>query len=71
MPQRMFVQSAVKGPGIRTHKITIRNEKDCIKVKQKGWLDKKDAVEIHDIPSAGLCKASKRQGSCWIRMAQI
>ena len=42
LPQRMFVQSAVEDPGIRTHKITIRNEKDRIKVKQKGWLDKKE-----------------------------
>lgn len=37
-----LVNPAVKGLGIRIHKVTILNEKDCIKVKQKGWLDKKD-----------------------------
>lgn len=37
-----LVSPVVKGLGIRIHKVTILNEKDCIKVRQKGWLDKKD-----------------------------
>ncbi|WP_337861943.1 hypothetical protein [Nitrososphaera sp.] len=44
-----LVNPIVKGLGGRIHKVTILNEKDCIKVRQKGGLDKKDQVEIHDI----------------------
>ncbi|MEP0826064.1 MAG: DDE-type integrase/transposase/recombinase, partial [Nitrososphaera sp.] len=39
----------VKGLGIRINKVQIVNEKDCIKIKAKSWLDKKDWREVHDI----------------------
>ena len=39
----------VKGLGIRANKVQISNESDCIKVKAKSWLDKKDWREIYDI----------------------
>lgn len=39
----------VKGLGIRANKVQILNESDCIKVKAKSWLDKKDWREIYDI----------------------
>jgi hypothetical protein len=39
----------VKGLGIRAKKVQILNESDCIKVKAKSWLDKKDWLEIYDI----------------------
>jgi hypothetical protein len=39
----------VKGLVIRENKLQILNESDCIKVRAKTWLDKKDWREIHDI----------------------
>lgn len=42
-------QPVVKGVGVRIHKATVRNERNCIKIRQKGRLDKKDWVEINDI----------------------
>jgi hypothetical protein len=39
----------VKGLGIRINKITILNEKDCIKLKPRQWLDLKMWREINDI----------------------
>jgi hypothetical protein len=39
----------VKGLGIRANKVQTLNESDCIKVKAKSWLDKKDWREIYDI----------------------
>ena len=66
-----LVQPVVKGLGVRIHKVTILNEKDCIKVKQKGWLDKKDWVEIHDILRVqGFNWFGNGKDSCWIRMNQ-
>lgn len=41
-------EQVIKGLGIRIHKVTILNENDRIKVKQKGWSDKKDGAEIND-----------------------
>ena len=64
-----MVSPVVKGLGVRIHKVTILNEKDCIKVKQKGWLDKKDWVEIHDILRVqGFAWLSNGKDSCWIKM---
>ena len=39
----------VKGLGIRINKIAILNEKDCIKLKPREWLDLKMWREINDI----------------------
>lgn len=64
-----LVSPVVKGLGVRIHKVTILNEKDCIKVRQKGWLDKKDWVEIHDILRVqGFSWLANGKDSCWIRM---
>jgi hypothetical protein len=35
--------------GKRVQYVDIENEKDCIKVKPKGWLDKQVWKEINDI----------------------
>ena len=66
-----LVSPVVKGLGIRIHKVTILNEKDCIKVKQKSWLDKKGWVEIHDILRVqGFSLLANGKDSCWIRHIQ-
>jgi hypothetical protein len=38
----------------RFEKLTVINEKDCIKVIPKGWLDKQIWKEINDILSASI-----------------
>lgn len=43
------VEDSIEGLGIRIYKVVVLSEKDCIKVKPKSWLDKKDWHEIHDI----------------------
>jgi putative transposase len=66
-----LVNPIIKGLGIRIHKLTILNEKDSITVKQKGWLDKKDWVEIHDILRVqGFAWLANGKESCWIKMMQ-
>jgi hypothetical protein len=58
-----------KGLGIRINKIQIFHEGDCIKVKQKTWLDKKDWREIHDILRVqGFCWLANGKDSCWIKL---
>jgi len=52
----------VRGLGISIMKVNILNEKDCVKVRPKSWLDKKDWREIHDILGAEFQLASKWQG---------
>lgn len=67
-----LVNPIVKGLGVRIHKVTILNERDCIKAKQKGWLDKKEWVEIHDILRVqGFAWLSNGKDSCWIKMLEI
>lgn len=39
----------VKGLGIRIKRMQILNEKDCIKIKPRAWLDKIAWREINDI----------------------
>ena len=64
-----IVSPVVKGLGVRIHNVTVLNEKDCIKVRQKGWLDKKDWVEIHDILRVqGFSWLANGKDSCWIKM---
>jgi len=59
----------VKGLGIRIMKVNILNEKDCIKVRPKSWLDKKDWREIHDILGVqGFNWLANGKDSCWIKI---
>ncbi|MEP0823951.1 MAG: DDE-type integrase/transposase/recombinase [Nitrososphaera sp.] len=64
-------EPTVKGLGIRANKVQIVNESDCIKVKAKGWMEKKEWREIHDILIVqGFNWLSNGKDSCWIRMSQ-
>jgi G3E family GTPase len=66
-----FVNPVVKGLGVRLHKATILNEKDCTKVKQKEWLDKKEWAEIHDILRVqGYNWLARGKDSCWIKVTR-
>lgn len=64
----VVVEPFVKGLGIRMQKLTIINEKDCLKIKPKGWIDKKDWREINDILRVqGFNWLSHGKDSCWIK----
>lgn len=61
-------EPTVKGLGIRINKVQIFNEGDCIKVKPKGWMEKKEWREIHDIVRVqGFNWLSHGKDSCWIK----
>jgi putative transposase len=62
-------EQIVKGLGIRINKVAILNEKDCIKIRARTWLDKKDWREIHDILRVqGFNWLANGKDSCWIKM---
>jgi hypothetical protein len=62
-------EPTVKGLGIRINKVLIANENDCIKVKPKGWMEKKEWREIHDILRVqGYNWLANGKDSCWIKM---
>ena len=55
--------------GKRVQHVSIVNEKDCIKVRPKGWLDKQVWKEINDILRVHQFGwLSNGKDSCWIRM---
>jgi transposase-like protein len=55
--------------GKRVQYVDILNEKDCIKVKPKGWMDKQVWREINDILRIHqFAWLSKGKDSCWIKM---
>lgn len=55
--------------GKRIEKINISNEKDCIKIYCKAWIEKKEWREINDILRInGFSWLSNGKESCWIRM---
>lgn len=55
--------------GERVQHVNIINEKDCIKVMLKGWLDKQVWKEINDILRVHqFAWLSNGNDSCWIRM---
>ena len=55
--------------GERVKRVEILNEKDCVKVKPKGWLDKQVWKEINDILKIHQFGwLSNAKDSCWIRM---
>ena len=63
------IEPLVKGLGIRTNKVNILNQRDCLKIKPKGWMDKKDWCEINDILRIqGFNWLSNSKDSCWIKM---
>ena len=56
--------------GKRFEKLTVINEKDCIKFKQKSWIEKEEWREINDILRVnGFSWLSNGKDSCWIRMS--
>ncbi|MGI0014590.1 MAG: hypothetical protein ACREBU_14285 [Nitrososphaera sp.] len=59
----------VKGLGIRANKGQILHEGNCVKVKQRPWLDKKDWREIHDILRIqGYNWLANGKDCCWIKV---
>ena len=61
-------EPTIKGLGIRANKVEILNESDCIKVKPKGWMEKKDWREINDILRVqGFNWLASGKDSCWIK----
>ncbi|HVX02821.1 MAG TPA: hypothetical protein VHA09_06675 [Nitrososphaera sp.] len=67
-----LVSPVFKGLKIRIRKVTILNEKDCIKVKQKWGFDKKDWVEIHySLRVLGHAWLANGKDSCWIKMNHL
>jgi hypothetical protein len=58
----------VKGLGIRANKIVILNEKDCIKIKARTWLGKKDWHKIHDTRVQGFSWLVNGKDGFWIKM---
>lgn len=55
--------------GKRFEKLTVINEKDCIKFKQKCWIEKEVWREVNDILRVnGFSWLSNGKDSCWIRM---
>jgi hypothetical protein len=56
--------------GFRVQYVEITNEKDSIKVKPKGWLDKQTWKEINDILRVHqFAWLSNGRDSCWIKMS--
>lgn len=54
--------------GKRAEKVNISNEKDCIKVYCKGWVEKQTWREINDILRInGFAWLSNGKDSCWIK----
>ena len=71
LEQEIQQQPVVKGLGIRANKVQVVNESDCIKVRPKNWMDKKDWREIHDILRVkGFNWLADGKDSCWIMMSQ-
>ncbi|MGI0012687.1 MAG: IS6 family transposase [Nitrososphaera sp.] len=56
--------------GKRIQLVDIANEKDCVKVKPKGWMDKQVWKEINDILRLHeFAWLSNGRDSCWIKMS--
>lgn len=59
----------VKGLGVRINKIKIVNEKDCIKLTPREWLNLKMWREINDIVRIqGFNWLANGKDSCWIKI---
>jgi transposase-like protein len=58
--------------GKRLEKVNIVNEKDCIRVIPKGWIEKQTWREINDILRlSGFSWLSNDKDSCWIKMMDV
>lgn len=56
--------------GKRFEKLTVANEKDCIKFVQKGWIEREMWREINDILRVnGFNWLSNGKDSCWISLS--
>jgi uncharacterized protein YecE (DUF72 family) len=65
-----FEGYVIKQLGKRFEKLTVVNEKDCIKFKQKCWIEKQEWREVNDILRInGFSWLSNGKDSCWIRMS--
>lgn len=54
--------------GLRVDAVIIINEKDCIRVTPKGWIEKKTWREINDILRLdGFSWISNEKDSCWLK----
>jgi hypothetical protein len=60
--ERNFEGYVIKQLDKRFEKLSIINKKDCIKFRQKAWIEKQDWREIHDILSTRIQLACKWQG---------
>lgn len=55
--------------GKRAQFVDILNEKDCMKVKPKGWMDKEVWKQINDtLRVHQFAWLSNGKDSCWIKM---
>jgi hypothetical protein len=62
------VEPFEEGLGIRISKLVILNQKDCIKIKPKEWLDLKVLHEIKAILRVwGFSWLANGKDSCWIK----
>lgn len=67
--ERNFEGYVIAQLGKRFAKLNIVNEKDCIKFKQKAWIEKQEWREINDILRInGFAWLSNGKDSCWIKM---
>ncbi|MEW5841541.1 hypothetical protein [Nitrososphaera sp.] len=64
-----FERYVINQLGKRYEKLMVVNEKDCIKFKQKCWIEKPEWREINDILRVnGFSWLYNGKDSCWIRM---
>lgn len=67
--ERNFEGYVIRQLGKRFEMLSIINEKDCIKFKQKGWIEKQEWREINDILRInGFAWLSSGRDSCWIKL---
>jgi hypothetical protein len=66
-----ITEPTIKGLGDRINNVTILNERDCIKVKPKMWLEREKWAEINGIlRMQRFGWLPKARNSCWIRLMQ-
>jgi putative transposase len=64
-----FEGYVIKQLGKRFEKLSVVTERDYIKFKQQGWIEKQEWREINDILRVnGFAWLSNGKDSCWIKM---